>query len=64
MKIMQISVRVESVLGRLVLDLDTAIRDSIRFAFIALKSVLQDKQGRRHRGHTIRYWNSDNLHKF
>lgn len=36
---MQISVRTESVLGRLGLDMDTAVRDSIRFAFIALKSV-------------------------
>lgn len=61
---MQISVRAESVLGRLVLDMDTAVRGSIRFVFIALKSVLQDKQGCRSRGHTIRYWNSDNLHKF
>lgn len=46
------SIRAESVLGRLVLDMDTAVRDSIRFTFIALKSVLQDKQGRRPRGHT------------
>lgn len=46
-EIMQISVRAESVLGRLVLDMDTAVRDSIRFAFIALKPVLQDKQGHR-----------------
>jgi hypothetical protein len=51
-EIMQILVRAESVLGRLVLDMDTAVRDSIRFTFIALKSVLQDKQGRRPRGHT------------
>lgn len=52
LKIMQILVRAESVLGRLVLDMDTAVKDSIRFTFIALKSVLQDKQGRRPRGHT------------